>query len=190
MERQKESMLVGLVAAADFLAWASVLRDLITRRISPARSGTAVANDWLKPGSTQTVRCKGAALTLLVRHTGKSATPVILSVARNDSDMKLRAKAISVLGQSNDDSVIDALREFALNSPDTDISEAALYALSQHSSERAMGVLGEIATSNRPIPLRRAAIQSISGRPGEPAVDEDVAGFVGAVARLDEIAVV
>jgi HEAT repeat protein len=139
-------------------------------RSDPAR-GTAVANDWLKTGSTQTFRCKGAALTLLARHVGKAATPVILGVARNDSDMKLRAKAISVLGASNDDSVIDALREFALNSPDTDISEAALYALSQHNSDRAIGILGEIATSNRPIPLRRAAIQVISSRPGEPAVD-------------------
>src|SRR6266481_3095292 len=138
---------------------------------SDVARGTAVATDWLKPGSAQTVRCKGAALTLLSRYAGKSATSVILGVARTDPDMKLRAKAISVLGASNDDSVIDALRDFALNSPDTDISEAAIYALGQHNSERAMAVLGEIATSNRPIPLRRWAIGSISGRPGEPAVD-------------------
>src|SRR5258706_1278914 len=136
----------------------------------PAR-GTAVATDWLKPGSVQTVRCKGAALSLLARYAGKSATSVILGVAKNDPDPKLRAKAISVLGATNDESVIDALRDFALNSTDTDISEAAIYALGQHTSERAMAVLGEIATSNRPVPLRRWAIGSISGRPGEPAVD-------------------
>ena len=145
-----------------------VLQALIQN--DPPR-GIAVATDWLKTGSSQTVRCKGAALTLLARHAGKSATPVILSVARNETDLKLRTKAISVLGATNDDSVIDALRDFALNSTVTDISEAALYALSQHNSERAMGVLAEIATSNRPVPLRRAAIANISSRPGEPAVD-------------------
>jgi HEAT repeat protein len=145
-----------------------VLQALIQN--DPPR-GIAVATDWLKPGSTQTVRCKGAALTLLARHAGKSATPVILGVARNESDLKLRTKAISVLGATNDESVIDALRDFALNSTVTDISEAALYALSQHNSERAMGVLAEIATSNRPVPLRKAAIANISSRPGEPAVD-------------------
>ncbi len=145
-----------------------VLQALIQN--DPPR-GIAVATDWLKPGSSQTVRCKGAALTLLARHAGKSATPVILGVARNETDLKLRTKAISVLGATNDDSVIDALRDFALNSTVTDISEAALYALSQHNSERAMGVLAEIATSNRPVPLRRAAIANISSRPGEPAVD-------------------
>src|ERR1051326_5597651 len=34
--------------------------------------GIMAATEWLKPGSTQTVRCKGAALTLLGRHGGKS----------------------------------------------------------------------------------------------------------------------
>jgi HEAT repeat protein len=134
--------------------------------------GVSVATEWLKPGSTQTLRCKGAALTLLARHGGKAVTPVILGVARNETDVKLRSKAISVLGASNDESVIDTLRDFALSSADTDISEAALYALSQHTSPRAITVLGEIASSStRPLPLRKAAISSISSRPGEPAVD-------------------
>jgi HEAT repeat protein len=146
-----------------------VLQALIQN--DPPR-GIAVATDWLKPGSTQTVRCKGAALKLLARYGGKPVIPVILGVAKNETDPKLRATAISVLGATNDESVIDTLREFALSSQDTDISEAALYALSQHTSDRAMGVLGEIATSSsRPVPLRKAAISSISGRPGEPAVD-------------------
>ena len=137
--------------------------------------GISVATEWLKPGSTQTLRCKGAALTLLARHGGKAVTPVILGVARNETDVKLRSKAISVLGSSNDESVIDALRDFALSSQDTDISEAALYALSQHTSPRAINVLGEIAMSNtRPVPLRKAAISSISTRPGEPAVDANL----------------
>jgi HEAT repeat protein len=145
-----------------------VLQALIVN--DPPR-GIGVATDWLKPGSTQTVRCKGAALTLLARHAGKSATPVILGVARNDADLKLRTKAISVLGATNDESVIDALRDFALNSNVTDVSEAALYALSEHNSARALGVMGEIAGSSRPVPLRKAAIAMISTRPGEPAVD-------------------
>ncbi|HET7286737.1 MAG TPA: tetratricopeptide repeat protein, partial [Pyrinomonadaceae bacterium] len=67
--------------------------------------GIMAATDWLKPGSTQTVRCKGAALTLLGRNGGKAVTPVILGVARNEPDLKLRARAISTLGATNDDSV-------------------------------------------------------------------------------------
>jgi HEAT repeat protein len=139
---------------------------------SDPQRGIASATDWLRPGSTQTQRCKGAALTLLARHGGKAATPTILGVAQNESDPKLRAKAISVLGATSDDSVVDPLRDFALNSQDNDIIEAALYALSQHQSARATTALAEIAMSNKPVTLRRMAIASIANRQGEPAVDE------------------
>ena len=133
--------------------------------------GIMAATEWLKPGSTQTVRCKGAALTLLGRNGGKAVTPVILGVARSEPDLKLRARAISTLGATNDDSVVDALREFALNSQDNDIVEASLYALSKHSGERAITVLSDIAISGKMMSQRKAAISSIASRPGEPAVD-------------------
>ena len=133
--------------------------------------GIVTASEWLKPGSTQTVRCKSAALTLLGRHGGKSVTPVILGVARSEPDLKLRARAISTLGATNDDSVIDALREFALTSPENDIVEASLYALSKHTGERAVAVLSDIAISGKTTSQRRVAISSISTRAGEPAVD-------------------
>jgi tetratricopeptide (TPR) repeat protein len=133
--------------------------------------GIVAATDWLKPGSTQTVRCKSAALTLLGRNGGKAVTPVILGVARNEPDLKLRARAISALGSTNDDSVIDALRDFALNSQDSDIVEASLYALSKHTSDRAITVLSDIAISGKMTAQRKVAIASIASRAGEPAVD-------------------
>lgn len=133
--------------------------------------GILAATEWLKPGSTQTVRCKSAALTLLGRHGGKASTPVILGLARSEPDVKLRARAISTLGATNDDSVIDPLREFALNSTDNEIVEASLYALSRHTNERVIGVLTDIATSGKTTAQRRMAIGSIASRPGEPAVD-------------------
>jgi HEAT repeat protein len=133
--------------------------------------GIIAATEWLKPGSTQTVRCKGAALTLLGRHGGKASTPVILGLARSEPDVKLRARAISALGATNDDSVIDPLREFALSSNDNEIVEASLYALSRHTNERVVGVLTDIATSGKTTAQRRRAIDSIASRPGDAAVD-------------------
>jgi len=133
--------------------------------------GIVAATEWLKPNSGQTVRCKGAALTLLGRNGGKAVTPIILGVARSEPDLKLRARAISALGSTNDDTVIDALRDFALNSQENDIVEASLYALSRHSGDRAMVVLSEIATSAKMPTQRKLAISSIASRPGEPAVD-------------------
>ena len=138
---------------------------------SDPQRGIAVANDWLRAGSGQTVTCKRAALRLLARHGGKAAIPTVLGVAQNETDLKLKTTAISLLGSSNDDSVISALRDFALNSPQTEITEAALYALSQHNSPQALNALADIALSTRPLALRKNAIRSISGRAGEPAVD-------------------
>ena len=133
--------------------------------------GIMAATDWLKPGSNQTARCKSAALTLLGRHGGKAATPVILGVARNEADHKLRARAIAALGSTNDDTVIDPLRDLAINAQETDIIEAAVYALSRHTGDRAINVLSDIATSGKVSAHRKMAIASIASRAGEPAVD-------------------
>jgi tetratricopeptide (TPR) repeat protein len=133
--------------------------------------GIMAATEWLAVGSKQTVRCKSAALSLLGRHGGKAATPVILGVARNEPDVKLRARAISALAATNDDTVIDPLREFALNSQEKDIVEAAVYALSRHTGDRAIAVLTDIASSGKMIAQRKLAIASIATRAGEPAVD-------------------
>lgn len=138
---------------------------------SDVQRGISAATDWLNPGSTQTVRCKGAALTLLARNGGKAVTPVILGVAQREPDLKLRARAISALGTTSDDAVIDPLRDFALNSQETSIVEAALYSLGQHNSPRAISVLAEIAMSSKPVSLRKTAISSIASRRGEPSVD-------------------
>ncbi len=138
---------------------------------SDPQRGIAVATDWLKPNSGQTPTCKRVALKLLARHGGKVVTPTILSVAQNESDLKVRTTAISLLGATNEESVIDPLRDFALNSTQNEVTEAALYALSQHSSARAVSVLGDIALSTKPVSLRKMAISAIANRPGEPAVD-------------------
>jgi TolA-binding protein/HEAT repeat protein len=131
----------------------------------------AISTDWLKPNSGQTVACRRAALVFLARHGGKSATPIILGVAQNETDLKIKVRAISLLGASNDESVLNPLRDFALNSTQSEVSEAALYALSQHNSPAALNALADIALSTKPIALRKTAIRSIASRPGEPAVD-------------------
>lgn len=138
---------------------------------SDPQRGMAVANDWLKSGSTQTPTCRRAALRLLGRHGGKAALPTILNIAQTETDLKIKTTAISLLGSSNDESVVSALRDFALNSAQPEVVEAALYALSQHNSPQALNALTDIALSTKPVAVRKTAIRSISSRPGEPAVD-------------------
>ena len=138
---------------------------------SDPQRGVAAATEWLKPNSGQTPPCRRAALGVLARHGGKAALPTILSSAQNDPDVKVRARAISLLGATNDDSVIDPLLGFVMNSTQNEVTEAAMFALGQHNSPRAGSALSDIAMSNKPLPLRKTAIASIAGRQGEPAVD-------------------
>src|SRR5438132_5657562 len=93
---------------------------------SDPQRGVAVATDWVKQNSGVTPPCRRAALGVLARHGGKLAIPTILSSAQNDPDIKVRIRAISLLGSTNDESVIDPLRDFALNSTQTEINEAAM----------------------------------------------------------------
>src|SRR2546423_2825448 len=101
---------------------------------SDPQRGISVATEWVKPNSGQTVTCKRAALSLLARHGGKAVTPIILDVARGNDDLKVRTRAISLLGSTNDDSVLVTLRDFALNSTQTEISEEAIIDMSQTTS--------------------------------------------------------
>ncbi len=138
---------------------------------SDPQRGMAAATDWLKPNSGQTPPCRRAALTVLARNGGKTVIPTIMGSAQSDPDLKVRSRAISLLGATNDESVIDPLREFALNAPQPEINEAAMYALSQHTGVRAANILADIALSAKPLPLKKTAIARIADRPGEPAVD-------------------
>ena len=79
-------------------------------------------------------------------------------IAQSEPDLKLKTRAISLLGASNDDSVLPALRDFALNSPQEEVVQAALYALSQHTSPQALNILADFALSTKPISLRKTAI--------------------------------
>jgi len=138
---------------------------------SDAQRCVSVATDWVKPGSTATVSMKGAALKFLARYGGKAATATILSVAQNETDLKVKTRAISLLGSSNEDMVLNPLRDFAVNSTQEGVAEAAVYALGQHTSPQALNLLADVALSNKPVSLRKTAINSIANRPGEPAVD-------------------
>jgi HEAT repeat protein len=146
------------------------LQSLMTLDV---QRGSEMATNILKPTSGASARLKGAALSLLGRYGGKGALPVLSGMARDESDLSLRKRAISALGSSDDESVLDTLRDQVLRSTDASITSIALSAIAENSSPRAVAVLGELA-QNAQLSLhgRKTAIAYISGRRGEPAVDE------------------
>src|SRR2546422_980954 len=142
---------------------------------NPERAAAFVA-DLLKPSSAADRRLKENAIDLLGQHSGPKTTPILMELARDQTDPKLRKKAIFWLGQSGDESAFDLLKEVAMHpvntEADTEVAKAALFALSQHSSPRAYELLVELARGASSTELRRNAIFMIGQRGQEAAVDD------------------
>jgi HEAT repeat protein len=142
---------------------------------NPDRAAAIVA-EILKPGSTADRRLKENAIDLLGQNIGPSTAPILMKVARDQTDPKARKKAIFWLGQSGDESAFDLLKEVAMHQTnteaDTEAAKAALFALSQHSSPRAYELLVEFARGSSSKELRREAIFWIGQRDQETAVDD------------------
>ena len=83
---------------------------------NPDRAAAFVA-DLLKPGSVADRRLKENAIDLLGQHMGPRTTPMLMELARNQTDPKARKKAIFWLGQSGDESAIDLLKEVVMHGP-------------------------------------------------------------------------
>jgi HEAT repeat protein len=136
-----------------------------------AERATAFVAEILKPGSTASRRLKETAVALLGQPGGSQATAMLIDIARNQTDAKLRRSAIFWLGQRNDESAFNLLKEMAARADEGD-AKTALHALSQHNSARAREFLSELARSAPSLQIRKDAIFWLGQRGGEAVVDE------------------
>ncbi|HJR08250.1 MAG TPA: HEAT repeat domain-containing protein [Pyrinomonadaceae bacterium] len=133
---------------------------------NPERALGFVA-DWLKPNSTASRRMKEAAVSLLGAHGGKQAIPMLLDIARNQSDAKLRQTAIHRLGEEGGEAVLDDLMRIYTSDPDLKIKQQVLHAFAEMDSARASAKLLEIAQNNNEVlELRMTAISRLGEREG------------------------
>ena len=124
--------------------------------------------------SNNSSRVKEAAIILLGRYGGAEAVPALIQLSRNETDVKLRMRAIRALGETNDERALDVLREIAMGPTYEDESptDSAIHALAGHESPRAVQILGEVATSGKNPRARTHAIEIMSRRRGDNVVDE------------------
>lgn len=134
----------------------------------------SLVGDVLRGGTQSPLRLKEAAITLLGRYGGKDAIPALTGIARNDTDEKLRVKAIAALGATDDESVLELLKELGMRTDFSDygVTDSALHALVEHDSPRAVRMLGDIALGGKNLEARKHAVSLLARRKGEEAVDE------------------
>lgn len=138
----------------------------------------AIAIDLLKPGSNASRMMKEGALTLLADSESKEAIPLLVELARNETDLRLRKKAIEALGEIEDESALEPLKAIVLQAAnangDASIARVALQALSQHHGAAVRGMLLEIARSKAAVELRAEAINGLGEIENDPTVVDDL----------------
>ncbi len=143
---------------------------------SPERA-VRVAIDILKPGSRSSAALKEGAITLLADSESAEADAAVLEVARNESDPRLRRKAVEKLGEVGGPGVMELLKELATKSSDRELAHSAMRALAEHRGPQSRTVLIEIARSAGDSELRIIAISELGDLEDETAVEELVKLF-------------
>jgi HEAT repeat protein len=138
---------------------------------NPERA-TAMTVNLLKPDSKASRRVKEGAITLLGQRGGPQGAAILMDVARQESDLKLRTTAISWLGRNKSDEVSNFLKDLAINATDRKVVEAAAYAIFQQGTPRTRELLVELAKNVKSTELRRQAIYWLGNVSGEEAVED------------------
>ena len=138
---------------------------------SPERA-TRVAIEILKPGARSSIALKEGAITLLADSESAEAGTAVLEVARSETDVRLRRKAVEVLGQVNVPGVFELLKELATKSTDRELARAAMRSLAEHEGPQSRVTLLEIARSSGDIEMRQIAISELGDEGDESTVEE------------------
>jgi HEAT repeat protein len=125
----------------------------------------------LKNDSKASKGLKESAVRLLGQYRGPSATNLLLDLARNQTDLKLRRSAIYSLGNVEDDKVFDLLLDLATKSEDPEVAKTALRALASHRNQKAKDSIGSLALNAKSPLIRRDAIYFLGERRDDASID-------------------
>src|SRR5258705_8239995 len=115
--------------------------------------------DVLKTNSAQCPGLQAAAVSLLGSHGGARVVPLLLDIARNQTDLKLRLTAIKRLGEQKSDAVVDDLARLYDTDHTKEIRMQILRALAESRSARGSAKLIEVARAGDNVGLRQLAIR-------------------------------
>jgi len=139
---------------------------------NPERA-TAYVAEVLKPGSTATRSFKEAAVSLLGSHGGRSSVPLLLDIARNQTDGELRLIAVRRLADAGGESVVEDLIRLYDAERDQEVKASILRTFENVDSPRARSKVLEVARNTaESSDLRLTAVRVISEREDAGALDD------------------
>lgn len=120
-------------------------------------------------------QCQGfpaAAVSILGSHGGARVTPLLLDIARNNPDQKVRLTAIKRLGDQQDEQVVDELMKIYDADRTKEIRGQILRALIESRSPRGIAKVIEIARAGDDIAARQFAIRYLGDKNDAASLDE------------------
>jgi len=133
----------------------------------------ALVTESLK--ATPSAQCQGfqaAALSMLGSHGGPRVVPLLLDIARNNADQKLRLTAIRRLGEQRNDQVTDELIKMYDADKTKEVRAQVLRALVEGRTTRGSAKVLEIARTGDDITMRQVAIRYIGELDDAASLDE------------------
>ena len=133
----------------------------------------ALVTESLK--ATPPAQCQGfqaAALSMLGSHGGPRIVPLLLDIARNNADQKLRLTAIRRLGEQRNDQVTDELIKMYDADKTKEVRAQVLRALVEGRTTRGSAKVLEIARTGDDITMRQVAIRYIGELDDAASLDE------------------
>jgi HEAT repeat protein len=133
----------------------------------------ALVTESLK--ATPPAQCQGfqaAALSMLGSHGGPRVVPLLLDIARNNPDQKLRLTAIRRLGEQHSDQVADDLVKIYEADKTKEVRVQVLRALVESRTTRGSAKVLEIARTGDDIGMRQVAIRYIGELNDAASLDE------------------
>ena len=131
-----------------------------------------IISETLKANTSPCQGLQAAAVTILGSRRSPRVVPILLDIARNNADLKLRLTAIRRLGDQHDDQVTEELIKLYDADRHKEVRAQILRALVESRTPRGTGKVMEIARASDDLNSRLFAIRFISELKDAASLDE------------------
>ncbi|HEY0727420.1 MAG TPA: HEAT repeat domain-containing protein [Pyrinomonadaceae bacterium] len=132
----------------------------------------SIVTESLKANPNPCQGFQAAAVSMLGAHGGARAVPILLDIARTNTDVKLRLTAIKRLGDQHNEQVTDELIKLYDADRTKEVRVQILRALVESRSPRGSAKVLDIARSGDDVQLRLAAIRYVGELKDAASLDE------------------
>jgi HEAT repeat protein/outer membrane protein assembly factor BamD (BamD/ComL family) len=131
-----------------------------------------IVTDALKVNPTPCQGFQAAAISMLGSQRNPKVVPILLDIARSNSDQKLRLTAIKRLGEHHSEPVTDELIKLYDADTTKEVRAQILRALVESRTPRGSAKVLEIARAGTEIPIRQYAIRYVGEMKDASSLDE------------------